>query len=83
MDQKWLIILFVAACCIALLVLSAAIRYGFRYGIKIRRMKMEIRRAQSPMERNRWQRELRALWMSVIFGIDEEKARRICKKARH
>jgi hypothetical protein len=82
-DQKWLIILFVAACGIALLVLSAAIRYGFRYGIKIRRMKMEIRRAQSPMERNRWQRELRALWMSVILGIDEEKARRICKKARH
>lgn len=83
MGQNGYILLFVAVSGIALLALSAAIRYGFRYGIQIRRVKMEIRRAQTPMERNRWRRELRALWMSVVLGMNLERARRICKKAHH
>ena len=83
MDQNGVILLFAAVSAITLLVLLAVIRYSFRYGIQMRRVKMEIRRAQSPMEHNRWKRDLRALWMSVIFGVGLEKARRICKKARY
>ena len=81
MDQNGYILLFVAVSGVALLVLSAAIRYGFRYGMQIRRVKMEIRRAQTPLERNRWRRELRALWVSVFLGVSLDRARQMCKRA--
>ena len=81
MDNNGYVLLFVLISGITLLMLSAAIKYGFCYGHQIRRVKMDIGRAQATQERNHWRRELLSLWLSVFLGISLSRARRMCKRA--
>lgn len=80
MGQTGYLVLFAMVCILVLWVLSGVIRYGFQYAVQIRRVKMEIGRAQDTSERIRWCLELKALRMCVVWGMSLKRAKAICKR---
>ncbi len=73
--------LFIVIGVIALLALTAVIKYSFIYAERFRYVKIEIGRAYETEEKARWRRELLALRLSLLLGISFGRAKRLCKKA--
>ncbi len=73
--------LFLLISVVLLLLIVGLAKYSFCYGRLIRQAKMEIGRAYEKEERDHWRRELLALKLSVLPGINHDRAKRICQGA--